>query len=113
MDRRRYPRFPLRIEVTHASEHNFFTGFMEDLSEGGLFIATFHLCEIGHRFELEFTIPGHTEPILVACEVRWVRCYNPDGDGFPGMGVQFLRIDEAARSSIQGFIRERQPIFYD
>jgi uncharacterized protein (TIGR02266 family) len=112
-ERRQYPRFPVTVEVTHVSDHNFFTGFMEDISEGGLFIASYHLFEMGSCFELEFTLPGQQDPCLVQCQVQWIRVYNPSSDAFPGMGVQFLDLDPKARELIQRFIKQRQPLFYE
>jgi uncharacterized protein (TIGR02266 family) len=112
-ERRRYPRFPVTVEVTHVSDHNFFTGFMEDISEGGLFIASYHLFEIGDCFELEFTLPGQQEPCLVQCQVQWVRVYNPSSDLFPGMGVQFFDLEPKSHELIQRFIKQRQPLFYE
>jgi uncharacterized protein (TIGR02266 family) len=112
VERRRHPRFPLQIEISHVSEHNFFTGFTEDISEGGLFIATYNLFEIGHRFELEFVMPGQEQPCLALCEVRWIREYNTFSDVMPGMGVRFLNLPRDAERRIQRFIRQREPLFY-
>ena len=37
---RQFTRVPFTVEVSVASEHNFFTGFTSNISEGGVFIAT-------------------------------------------------------------------------
>ena len=39
-DLRRYPRHDVELEVTMESESNFYMGLTENLSEGGIFIAT-------------------------------------------------------------------------
>ena len=51
----------MKVEVDHQSEHNFFTGFMENISSGGLFVATYGLMEIGQRLEVSFTVPGFSQ----------------------------------------------------
>jgi len=112
-ERRRAPRSSVRVQVTHVSDHNFFTGFMEDLSEGGLFIATYNLFEIGDRFELEFALPGQEVPWVVPCEVRWVRLADASAELIPGMGVKFLELAPRIRDKIQQFMRQRPPMFYD
>ena len=72
-ERREHLRCPLSIEVDHESPHNFFTGIMEDISEGGLFVATPAPAHIGERFAVTFSLPGLEQPITIDCEVRWVR----------------------------------------
>lgn len=111
---RSYPRFPLRVEVSYGSEHNFYTGFLENVSNGGLFVATHQLAEIGDLFELTFTVPGLNRVCTAVCRVRWLREYDPEQpDGVPGMGVQFSQLEPDARAAIELFIRHREPIFYD
>jgi len=112
-DRRTHERFPVEIEVTLQSEHNFFTGFTENISEGGLFIATHQVAEIGARFEVSFTLEGFSEPIEVQCEVRWIRPYHEDLDGPPGMGVRFLDLPPETQRAVQSFSASRQTIFYE
>jgi uncharacterized protein (TIGR02266 family) len=109
-ERRRCARFPVVIQVTHVSEHNFFTGFTEDMGEGGLFIATYGTFEVGERLELELALPGQPEPWVVPCEVRWLRvCETPHGL-IPGIGVRFLELTPQMREQIQRFMRKRPPL---
>ncbi len=112
-DRRQHARFPLEIEVTFASEHNFFTGFAENISEGGLFIATHQLKEVGARFNVKFSLAGVEEPFDILCEVRWIRPYHEGLDVPAGMGVRFVELDESTAAAVTAFIRTREPIFYD
>ena len=55
---RQSQRFPLKIEVTYSSEHNFYTGFLQNVSSGGLFVATHHLASVGETVAVVFTVPG-------------------------------------------------------
>jgi uncharacterized protein (TIGR02266 family) len=101
------------VQVSHVSEHNFFTGFMEDISEGGLFIATYNVFDVGHRFELEFALPGQPVPWVVLCEVRWVRVFEAGSKLIPGMGVRFLDLTPEAREVINRFMQKRPPLVCD
>lgn len=112
-NRRQHARFPLELEVTFESEHNFFTGFAENISEGGLFIATHQLKDVGALFRVTFTLEGSKQTIDVLCEVRWVRPYHERLDVPPGMGVRFVELDESTAKAMTAFIKARQPIFYD
>src|SRR4029079_19692672 len=47
-------RYDLEIKVDLESEHNFYTGLTQNISAGGLFIATHHLRRIGDRITLKF-----------------------------------------------------------
>jgi uncharacterized protein (TIGR02266 family) len=111
---RRFPRFPLRVEVGYGSEHNFYRGFLENLSGGGLFVATHQPAQIGEFFEVTFTVPGLDRACTAVCRVRWLREYNPDSpDSVAGMGLQFSQLEPDARAAIELFIKHREPIFYD
>jgi uncharacterized protein (TIGR02266 family) len=112
-ERRTHPRFPIRINVDFNSEHNFYTGFTEDISEGGLFVSTYQTnFAIGDRLEMSFTLPGHDKPFFATCEVRWVRPYNPSSDTGPGMGLRFISLPDDVTQSIQRFIKQRQTLFF-
>ena len=54
-------RFDLEVKVDLESDHNFYTGLTQNISSGGVFIATHHLRRIGDRITLKFTLPGSAE----------------------------------------------------
>jgi uncharacterized protein (TIGR02266 family) len=112
-DRRRHPRVELESEVTFESDNNFYTGFAEDISEGGLFVATYQLQARGTDVEIRFTLPdGHV--VHTVGVVRWLRDpLDANRDAPPGMGVQFEHLLEEDRRAIQQFIQARAPLFYD
>jgi len=113
-NRRGYPRIQLKVEVTHTSEHNFFTGFTENISEGGVFIATYQSFPIGTRFELSFTLPDDPEPIGVVGEVRWIREVQTEREAIaPGVGISFVEIAPRHLERVQVFLEKREAIFWD
>jgi uncharacterized protein (TIGR02266 family) len=112
-ERRLAPRFAIEAEVGFQSDTNFFMGFSEDISTGGLFISTYDIRSIGATLNLNFTLPdGHL--ISVDGVVRWVREYNETTpDTPPGMGVQFQGLSPEDKEAIEMFIEERPAMFYD
>jgi uncharacterized protein (TIGR02266 family) len=111
--RRAHERAPMRIDVTVEGDHNFFNGFSENISEGGLFVATHSLKETGSAISLEFSLPGRAEPVRCRGEVRWVRIYSESSDSPPGMGVKFLDLTDEDAAFIHDFVTRRAPIFWD
>ncbi len=115
-DKRRYDRLPVELEVElHAgSDHNFYTGFTHNISEGGLFIATSHLHPLGTRVEFTFTLDDRPDPIEVRGVVRWLREPEAVSPMPLGMGIEFEELAPAVLSRIQSFVeRRRETIFYD
>jgi uncharacterized protein (TIGR02266 family) len=112
-DRRQFYRATIKTAVHIGSESNFYTGFTDDISEGGLFVATHNLLANLAVVDLEFTLPDEGPPIRVRGEVRWVREYNPTSDGHPGMGIRFLGLSQEDRDRIEKFVVTiRETLFF-
>jgi uncharacterized protein (TIGR02266 family) len=114
-ERRKYERLSLTAEVGLRSDSNFYTGFSDDLSEGGLFIATYSLLPIGSKIEVSFWLPSGHE-IITTAEVRWLRDprrSDDHGHVSPGMGVRFTALAAEHLSAIREFMDMRPPMFYD
>ncbi len=111
---RRESRMRVHAEVTLGSESNFYTGFSGDLSEGGVFVATYEkLLPPGTAVELAVALPNRP-PIKVTGKVRWVREPNDQSPGvFPGMGIQFDEVQAEALAAIKSFLQRREPMFWD
>lgn len=112
-ERRQHRRVPLETDVDFIGDTNFYTGFVEDISSGGLYVSTFNLQPIGTHIELSFTLPnGHQ--ITVPGQVRWVLDpIDPDDASYPGMGIMFEELNIEDKKQIEAFINERSPLFYD
>lgn len=111
--RREHARYSVDLEVSVTSEHNFYAGFVENLSVGGVFIATHQLKPVGERLEFSVRLPNLEHAIRGTGEVRWVRVYSEGSDVPPGMGIKFDALDEASQRSIESFLAQREPLFYD
>lgn len=110
---RNLPRTAVAVDVSMQTEHNFYMGLTENLSEGGLFIATYDALPLGTKLDLTLKLP-ETAPIKVKVEVRWVREYNQFTESMaPGVGVQFQDLAEGDQKVITSFLAQRDPILYD
>lgn len=111
--RREHDRFSVDLDVTVTSEHNFYAGFVENMSVGGIFIATHQLKPVGERLEFSVHLPGSESPIRGAGEVRWVRVYSETSNVPPGMGIKFDPLCAEDQRRIEVFLAQREPLFYD
>ena len=109
---REHSRFTVDLDVTVGSDHNFYAGFAENLSAGGVFIATHKLKPVGSQIDLSINLPDAVT-LRALGEVRWIRMFNEHSDTPPGMGVRFLEIDEASVAAIGVFLSRRDPLFFD
>lgn len=109
-DTRYAKRQPVEIEVGIGSQSNLYLGFTENLSAGGVFVATYVGKPLGAKVEIVLSFPNSDE-IRVPGVVRWLRDATPDG--WPGMGVQFESLSEADEKKLRKFLSLRDPLFYD
>ena len=111
--RREHDRFAVDLQVSVLSETNFYAGLAENLSAGGLFIATHQLQKVGSKIELSLRMPDSEEVFQIVGEVRWVRLYNDQSDTMPGLGVRFTELPTGASAAINRFLGQREPLFFD
>jgi uncharacterized protein (TIGR02266 family) len=103
VEKRIYPRRPLRTPVVFEDEfgEGLFYVYSENISLGGLFLASSVPLRLGTLLFLSFSLPGHKRPIRVTGEV--VRIIHPD-DGVEGVGVRFVGLTDQAIKRIQDFL---------
>ena len=111
--RREHDRFSVDLEVNVQSEHNFYAGLAENISAGGLFIATHQLQKVGSKIELTVRMPDSDQSYNIVGEVRWVRVFNEQSDTSPGLGIRFLELPPGATAAIDRFLAQREPLFFD
>jgi uncharacterized protein (TIGR02266 family) len=113
-DKRRHNRVPVEVDIDFSSESNFYNGFTENISEGGVFVATYELKPMGEKVTMKFRLPDSEETIECEGEVRWIRVANQDTpDVSPGLGLQFVNMSPELQARVDAFIREREPMFFD
>jgi uncharacterized protein (TIGR02266 family) len=106
-------RAQVEANIGATTESNFYVGFSGEVSEGGVFLATYETYPRGTAVQALVTLPGGFE-MRVLGRVRFVR--DPldfSADSEPGMGIQFEMLRSEDRELILRFIRKRPPMFYD
>ena len=111
--RRKHPRYRVDLDVSLGSDHNFYVGLVENLSAGGVFVATHLLKPVGEVIEFTIHLPDSNDVVAGTGEVRWIREYADSGDTPPGMGVRFLELSVGSVQAIERFLARREPLFYD
>jgi uncharacterized protein (TIGR02266 family) len=111
-ERRYSRRVALDVDIGLHSETNFFVGYGEDISEGGLFVATYDLLPRGTPLTVSLVLPGGHQ-ITAHGRVAWTRVPGHDAEFMPGFGVTFDALSEADRREIHRFLRKRPPMFFD
>ncbi len=111
--RRASPRYAVELDVSLGSDHNFYAGFVENMSSGGVFVATHMIKPVGERLELAIHLPDSDAVVRGIGEVRWVREYSEQSNVPPGMGVRFAELEPGSLEAIEAFLAQREPLFFD
>jgi uncharacterized protein (TIGR02266 family) len=105
-------RFTAHVEVDFESDSHFYTGLTENLSEGGIFVATYSPRPVGTEIDLTLRLPHSAEPIRARGTVRWIREFSDSSDAVPGMGVR-LSMNDGDLVRVRRFLSTRPPLFFD
>jgi type IV pilus assembly protein PilZ len=101
-ENRQFQRASAVIKVNYQSQGALKMDYAQNISRGGLFLATNSAFQVGQQIELQLSTKGNTQVIGVPGLVRWV------GErGTPpvkGIGVQFQLEDSLVRSRIENMI---------
>lgn len=106
--RRAAPRVEAKMHVTYRepSGEHVLAHFAVNVSTGGVFIETDAPLPAGTPLLLDFTIPGHHDPIRCKGRVAWVNAADaPSHFRLPtGMGLQFFDLSIEQMSVIRAFV---------
>lgn len=107
------PRENVEANLGASSETNFYVGFSGEISEGGIFVATYNTLDPGTLVTLHVTLPGGYE-FKSPGRVHFVRDpMDMSEDAEPGMGVKFEALTTEHRELVLRFVRKRAPMFFD
>ncbi|HEY3497187.1 MAG TPA: TIGR02266 family protein [Polyangiaceae bacterium] len=109
-ERRENERRACAIELEFSADSHFFAGLSEDISEGGLFVATYERLPIGTRLALSFELQDGL--VEARGEVRWVRGTETSG-GWPGLGIAFMELSPEASERIARYCARCPPLYVD
>jgi uncharacterized protein (TIGR02266 family) len=99
---RSHPRAPLAMKVRYTTpEGRQFDSLTGGIGAGGLFIESSAPLAPGTELSVEFALPDRPwEKHKTKAKVAWTRNKPERHLLFPGMGVQFIDIDEKARKEL-------------
>ena len=106
---RKEPRSSTVIQVDYHTAESFFRDFVDNISAGGMFIATPKPLEPGAQLRLEFLLPGCDYPIRVNGKVAWSRSVSSEGQR-RGMGVTLDSLSPNAKDKINTIIKHLRSI---
>jgi len=102
------------LNVKFDDRNSLYMAYMPFIKNGGVFIQTTNLYNIGDEIFLVMTLPDETEKTPAACRVVWVTPKEAQSNKKPGIGVQF-RDKGIARSKIEnilaGALQSENPTF--
>lgn len=105
-DGRAYPRVPARLRVGWTSSQDFLSAWSENISRGGIFIATENPPALREVVELSVELPDGGPPVKTHAEV--VHCVTAEqaraNGTVAGAGLQFLDAEEDFRERLDACI---------
>jgi uncharacterized protein (TIGR02266 family) len=112
-NKRSQARYRIATSVGLASEHNFWTGLTQDLSTGGIFVATYANLPLGANIVLSLSLPDGGPKLEAKAEVRWLRVMREDPEQWPGVGLRFLELSPAAKKRIERCLKMRDAMLFE
>ena len=103
------PRTSTVVQVNYHTVDSFFTDFADNISAGGMFIATPKPLRSGIRLSVEFLLPKCDYPIQVKAEVAWSRSVPSDGQQ-RGMGVKFDSLSPSAKDKVNTIVKRLRSV---
>lgn len=97
----------LVIKVRGEDDKGAFFGYGKDISRGGMFITTVNPRKFGEEFDIAFKLAGEGIEVKCRCRVQWLREYDPKVKYEPGMGIQFLDIDNETADKIEEWAKKQ------
>jgi len=103
---RAYPRVPARLRVGWTSSHDFLTAYSENISRGGIFIATDNPPELREIVELSVELPDGSPPVKTRADVvHSVSAAQARRSGrVAGAGLQFIDAGDDFRQRVDACI---------
>ncbi len=98
-ERRESPRIPVEMWVEESTERELYFQRSANLSVGGIFLENTIPHPKGTVVNLQFTLPGDTQPIKVRGEI-----VNAAASDELGMGIKFLDVSPDDQRRISDFV---------
>ena len=96
-----------------TSENNFYAGVTDNVSAGGVFVATYQPPAMGSEVEVHLALEGKS-PLALRGIVCWVRAIEAASDFAPaGCGLRWVNLSPEAEKLIGSFVGRRDTILHD
>ncbi len=104
--RRKEPRYSTLVSVRYYTPEGQFCGFIENLSAGGMFIATHRTFPPGTAMRMEIVHPDGHQLIRLKGRVAWERKSSVSSMEKRGVGVMFEGLGAAEKDQVEGLVEE-------
>jgi hypothetical protein len=100
-----------QLHVAFLHDTHLICDFDRDISEGGIFVATYETLELGARVELCFELGEHL--LLAHGTVRWSLPAHEEAEQRPGYAIFFEQLSAEAADALRGYCRVHPPHYYE
>lgn len=101
---RKSERLQHELLVAYRTVDGFITDWAVNISRGGIFINTRTPQSVGSIVRLIISLPDAAFPFDLTGRVIRVHPPDPTSDQVPGMGIEFMDMDEEKRSRLARFV---------
>ncbi len=103
-NKRQFERLENELPVAYRSVDGFITDWVTNISKGGLFINSRTPLPVGTTVRLIIQLPDTPFPFDLTGKVVRVSEFDNATNEVPGMGVEFVDIDDDKRARIERFV---------
>jgi type IV pilus assembly protein PilZ len=101
---RRADRLQHELLVAYRTVDGFITDWATNISRGGIFINTRTPLPVGTTVRLIISLPDAAFPFDLTGRVTRVNEFENSASQVPGMGIEFVDVDEDKRARIERFV---------
>src|SRR5262245_31444042 len=105
-EKRQAPRVEHELLVAYKTVGGFISEWAVNLSRGGLFVNTRNPLPMGTIVRLMVNLPGVAFPFDLAGRVVRVEAVDNGANVAPGMGIEFLEVDDKTREDLAAFVEK-------
>jgi uncharacterized protein (TIGR02266 family) len=101
---RRADRLQHELLVAYRTVDGFITDWAVNISRGGIFINTRNPLTVGTTVRLIISLPDTAFPFDLSGRVMRVNEFDNPANQVPGMGIEFIDVDDEKRARIERFV---------
>ncbi len=101
---RRADRLQHELLVAYRTVDGFITDWAVNISRGGIFINTRKTLTVGTTVRLIISLPDTAFPFDLKGRVTRVNEFDNPSNQVPGMGIEFVDVDDEKRARLERFV---------